>query len=78
MERIIMIQLSTALKTAEAFAKIKMRSYCEFKKYYVFRGAKPDQQLYGAIYTTVDRQTGEAGYMEDTALPLIRWRPIEE
>lgn len=56
---IIMLSFSMALKSAEDFAKIKMRSYCEFKQCFVFRGAKPEEKLYGAVYVTVDRQTGK-------------------
>lgn len=73
-----MITFSTALKSAELYAKIKMKSYCEYEKYFVFRGAKPEDKLYGAAYATVDRQTGENGYILGSALPKTKWLPIEE
>ncbi|MGN8758763.1 hypothetical protein [Acidaminococcus fermentans] len=73
-----MITFTDALKAAQLSAKIKMRSFCVFDKYFVFRGARPEQKLYGAVYTTVDRKTGETGLILGSALPRTKWIPIFE
>lgn len=74
----MMFSFSLALKSAEDFAKIKMRSYCEFKQCFVFRGAKPEEKLYGAVYATVDSQTGKNGYILGSDLPKTKWLPVEK
>lgn len=74
----MMIAFLDALKTAEAFGKIKMRSYCKFDRYYVFSGAKPDEKLYGAVFVTVNMQTGETGLIADSDLHNIKWLPTED
>ena len=44
----------------------------------VFRGAKPEEKLYGAVYATVDRQTGKNGYILGSDLPKTKWLSVEK
>ncbi|WP_317423205.1 hypothetical protein [uncultured Acidaminococcus sp.] len=80
MEWIIIISFSNALKAAQSFGDIKMLSYCQFDKYYVFNPAKPNTPLYGGLFVIVDRQTGIAKYIGASSLISydLGWLPIEK
>ena len=74
-----MISFSDALKAAQSFGDIKMLSYCQFDKYYVFNPAKPNTPLYGGLFV-IDRQTGIAKYIGASSLISydLGWLPIEK